>query len=618
MCGIAGIYDFKGRRVNPEDLDIFVKSLHHRGPDDDGIWYQNNVGLAHTRLSIIDISPMGHQPMSNEDGTIWITFNGEIYNFMDLREGLQDHRFKGNSDTEVIVHLYEEKGISCLEYLRGMFAFALWDAKKRRLFLARDRIGKKPLFYTIQNDCLVFASELKAISALTWIDDQIDLTSLAYAFSYDHVPWPKSICKNILKLPPSSYAVFDDEHRGVIRKYWELDLQRKLSLSEDEAAERLLGIMRESVRLRLRSDVPLGMFLSGGLDSSLVVGLASQCVDQPIRTFSIGYQGQGTKDPEFYFSKQVSSRFNTIHREILFDKELIQDLPELMFKYDEPFCIPNALAHYQLCKETRKDVTVSLSGDGADEIFAGYDVYKKWKLLDWCSFVIPWRNSDNCRYGGNIANLKGFPPLKLFLTPRAFRRGTEKQLSFLAMAGPVFNHDAWNALKTVNVGKHLSELYLERNPKQFLDGVLYGDLFLNYAWSTTIASDISGMANSLEVRSPFLDHKVVEFAFSLPVKLKLKLFNQEKFILYKAGSTFLPEVVVNRKKMSYGAGIPYKRWFFNEWMPVVKEIIFDEKVTTRNLFNMAYVERLLNNPECDSRTFKLLWRILCTCAWMHN
>lgn len=396
MCGIAGIYDFKGRKVDPNDLRVFTGSLKHRGPDDKGIWHLNNIGFAHTRLSIIDLSAMGHQPMANEDQTIWITFNGEIYNFKELRESLKikGHRFKSNSDTEVIIHLYEEKGTSCLEYLRGMFAFAIWDQKKQRLFLARDRIGKKPLFYTIQNDRVVFASELKAISALPWIDNQIDLESLAYVFSYDFVPWPRSIYKNIFKLPPASYAIFDDKHRGLIKKYWEVDLQKKEYLSEDEAAERLRDIMRESIKLRLRSDVPLGMFLSGGLDSSFVVGLASQCVDQPIRTFSIGYEDNESKDPEFSFSRQVASHFKTIHHEILFDKKIVQNLPDLMYQYDEPFCIPNALAHYQLCKETRKQVTVSLSGDGADELFAGYNVYKKWKLLDFASFFIPWRNSE--------------------------------------------------------------------------------------------------------------------------------------------------------------------------------------------------------------------------------
>src|SRR5437867_3521662 len=305
MCGIAGIYDLRGRKIDPADLELFTAILKHRGPDDKGTWHHNRIGLAHTRLSIIDLSSKGHQPMSNEDGTIWITFNGEIYNFMDLREGLEKsgHKFNSNTDTEVLIHLYEEKGIDCLQYLRGMFAFALWDENEERLILVRDRIGKKPLFYTIQNDRVVFASELKAIASLPWIEKQVDLESLASVFAFDHVPWPKSIYKNIYKLPPSSYAIFDKQNRGVIKRYWKLDLQKTESISEDEACEQLREIMKQSIMLRLRSDVPLGMFLSGGIDSSFVVGLASQLVNQPIRTFSIGYEDGATRDPEFSFSK---------------------------------------------------------------------------------------------------------------------------------------------------------------------------------------------------------------------------------------------------------------------------------------------------------------------------
>lgn len=622
MCGIAGIFDISGQRVNLDDLETLKKSLNHRGPDDCGTWCKNNVGLAHTRLSIIDVTSKAHQPMSNEDGTIWITFNGEIYNFLELRKKLehQGHTFKSDSDTEVIIHLYEEKGTSCFEDLRGMFAFAIWDENKQQLLIAKDRIGKKPLFYTFQNNKLIFASELKAIASLPWFNKQIDMASLAHVFSYDHVPWPNSIYKHIHKLPPSSYILFDSKQRkqGEINKYWNPDLQTKIKISENDAVDRLTELLREAVQLRLRSDVPLGMFLSGGLDSSFVVGLASQCVDQPIQTFTIGYEDSETEDLEYPFSDEVSACFNTVHHKVPFDKGTINSLPDLMYHYDEPFCIPNALAHYQLCKETRKHVTVSLSGDGADEIFAGYDVYKKWKLLDLATIFMPMKNATRCNFPLDTRGFSKCIPLKLLFTPRAFRRGMEKHLSYQQQAAKIFSQDAWDEMKQVNIGGMLADLYLERKPKEFLDGVLYGDLLLNYSWSTTIASDISGMANSLEVRSPFLDHKVVEFAFSLPTNLKLKWFNKEKYILYKAGQSFLPEAVINRKKMSYGAGFPYKKWFFNEWMPFIKQIIFDDKVMRHNYFNMTYVEKLLANPDCDSSCFKQLWRILCTSAWLHS
>ena len=622
MCGIAGIFDMSGQRVSVKDLETLKKNLYHRGPDDSGIWCKNNIGLSHTRLSIIDVSSKAHQPMTNEDGTIWITFNGEVYNFFELRKKLKElgHKFQSDSDTEVIIHLYEEKGTSCLEYLRGMFAFAIWDENKQQLFIAKDRIGKKPLFYSIQNNKLIFASELKAIKALSWIDAQINIGSLASIFSYDHVPWPNSIYKNVHKLPPASYLLFNSKgmKSGIVHKYWSPDLKTKNNISENDAVDQLTELLREAVKIRLRSDVPLGMFLSGGLDSSFIVGLASQCVEKPIQTFTIGYENTKTKDLEYPFSAEVASRFNTIHHTVHFDNKIINNLPDLMNSYDEPFCIPNALAHYQLCKETRKHVTVSLSGDGADEIFAGYDVYKKWKLLDLAAFFIPTKNSTHCNFPEEMTGFSNYTPLKLLFTPRAFRRGMEKHLNHHKQGGKLFNHDAWNEMKHVNIGVMLSDLYLERKPKEFLDGILFGDLLLNYAWATTIASDISGMSNSLEVRSPFLDHKVVEFAFSLPVNLKLKWFNREKYILYKAGQSFLPKSVINRKKMSYGAGFPYKKWFFGEWLPFIKQIIFDERVRRHDFFNMAYIEKLLENPDCDSRTFKQLWRILCTAAWLHN
>ena len=398
MCGIAGIFNLSGKPVREEDLHIFNKSLSHRGPDGNGVWFSGPVGFSHTRLSIIDLTENGRQPMCNEDGSIWITFNGEIYNYIELRDILirSGHQFRSDTDTEVILHLYEEKGLSFLEYLRGMFAFAIWDSHKRELFLARDRIGKKPLFYTIQNGTVVFASELKAIKALPWINCDFDPSIFSYVLSYDHVPWPKTMYRNINKLPPASYLKFKVGHDAVPENYWRVDLHKKLSLTEEEAAQQLLQVMSESIKLRLRSDVPLGMFLSGGLDSSFIVGMASQILDEPIKTFSIGYRDQHNQDPEYHFSREVAERFQTEHTELVFDKNIISEIDKIIHNYDEPFCIPNALAHHQLCRETRKSVTVALAGDGADEIFAGYDVYKQLSRVDRLSMFNPWRNRGNC------------------------------------------------------------------------------------------------------------------------------------------------------------------------------------------------------------------------------
>jgi asparagine synthase (glutamine-hydrolysing) len=556
--------------------------------------------------------------MANEDETIWITFNGEIYNFTSLRKDLKEkgHIFKSDTDTEVIIHLYEEEGISCMNRLRGMFAFAIWDEKKQQLLIARDRIGKKPLFYTMQENRVVFASELKAIAALPWIKKEIDLEALAYVFSYDHIPWPRSIYKDIRKLPPGSFMTFGPNGQRGPERYWRLDLSNKTAATEKEALDFLSTLLKESIQLRMRSDVPLGMFLSGGLDSSFIVGLASKMVDRPIRTFSIGYRDEGVDDPEFSYSKEVSDYFHTVHQEILFDESLITEMPHLMYSYDEPFCIPNALAHYQLCREARKQVTVALAGDGSDEIFAGYDVYKKFKLLDLASILIPGRQREEFSDWPMLPVRHNLVPWSLLNAPRAFRRGLAKQITYQDAVRPVFTGDAWHILKDLNMGRLLSDFYLEGRPRHFLDGLLYMDLFINYAWSTTIATDISGMSNSLEVRSPFLDHKVVEFAFSLPARMKLRMFTKEKYILYKAGASFLPESVTKRKKMSYGAGIPYKRFFFNQWAPFVKDVILDQKIARMGIFDRSYVERLLGNPEGPYEDFKTLWRIFCTASFL--
>lgn len=619
MCGIAGLFNMSGKPVRVEDLHRFNISLSHRGPDGNGIWHSGSVGFAHTRLSIIDLTENGKQPMCNEDRSVWITFNGEIYNYLELRKPLMKagYRFRSDTDTEVLLHLYEEKGVNCLDHLRGMFAFAIWDSSKNQLFIAKDRIGKKPLFYTVQDNIFVFASELKAIKALPWIRCDFDPSVLSYVFSYDHVPWPNTMYSNIRKLPPASYLLFSDQSDLEPRSYWHLNLQEKVCLSESEAVRQLRQVMSESVKLRLRSDVPLGMFLSGGVDSSFIVGMASQLLGKPIKTFSIGFRDQRKQDPEYHFSREVSERFQTEHTELVFDKNVIGEMPGIIHNYDEPFCIPNALAHHQLCRETRKSVMVALAGDGADEIFAGYDVYKQLNRIDRLSFFNPWRNSRRLPARPKGVSSRILLGLCLLAIPRPFRRGFLKQATFESRFKELFSKNLSQKIGDIYVGELLDRFYLDANPRQFLDGVLYVDLLINYAWSTTIATDISGMANSLEVRSPFLDHKVVEFAFSLPDRLKLGPDNQEKKILYSAAKGLLPVSVIERKKMSYGAGIPYIEFFFHEWLPYVKDVIFDDKIKSMDLFDLSQVANLLNRKEHSHDQFKALWKLFCCCVWLH-
>ncbi len=620
MCGIAGVLNLRGEAVEAADLAVFTRLLAHRGPDGSGTWQRGSVGLAHTRLAIIDLTTDAAQPMSNEDGTVWLTYNGEVYNYAELRRELieKGHRFRSQSDTEVIIHLYEEEGVECLKRLRGMFAFGLWDEARGRLLLARDRVGEKPLYYAVHNGRVVFASELKAIAAFPGLERTIDTRSLLHVFSYHYVPWPMSIYENIHKLPPASYVTFGPPGGGEVRKYWELDLAVRSSLSEEEAVDRLTELVKESVTLRLRSDVPLGMFLSGGVDSSFIVGTAARLVPNRIQTFSIGYQDAARQDPEFSFSRLVSEYFDTCHQEIIFNPDLIEFLPELMWHYDEPFCIPNALPYYQMCREARKSVTVVLSGDGGDEIFGGYDIYKKWKLVDLVSWLLPLGRLNGQR--GAARKFNGAPLWwVLWRTPPAGRRGAQKQHFSQGAVAPLFKREVWQELEAIDVGEIVTSLYESNHPRDFINGILFTDLLLTYSWATTVVADISGMSNGLEVRAPFLDHKLVEFVFSLPSRLKIKGFRQEKYLLYQAGRRFLPQAVTDRKKMPYGAGIPFGMWFSGAWRGFVEDMLLGGPLDDVGLFDMKAVKRLYNEQDVSSASkFRLLWKLLCVACWWQS
>ncbi len=616
MCGLAGVYDRTGQLPIPEHLTSFLGPLSHRGPDGRGTRHCGRAGLAHTRLSIIDLSDRGSQPMSNEDDTVWVVFNGEIYNHRSLRDELvaRGHRFRSATDTEVLVHLYEEKGLDFVQELRGMFALALYDQKLDRLVLVRDRMGQKPLYYALSDETLVFASELKAIRAFLERSGralEIDPESLPCLLAYDYLPAPRTMYRGIAKLPPAHRLVAQGGDVE-ISKYWSLDLRHKLRISESEASERLLSLLDESVRLRLVADVPLGMFLSGGVDSSMVVGLASRHVDHPIKTFSIGYDDPETRDLEFPFSRLVSKRFGTDHREVGFDPGMIEELPRLMHFYDEPFCIPNALAHYQLCRMTRQHVTVALSGDGADECLAGYLTHKRWRIIEalgsmpgvlrsaipgrWMEGRAPgWKTLVQAAPGDRLALQK---QLALRNTLRLLRPGADGELPADAIAGPLDGFRAGGDCGS------------------FMDGVLQADLLVNYAWACTVAADVSGMSNGLEIRSPFLDHELVEFAFSLPVHLRLKRFRREKYILYRAAEGVLPREITSRKKTPYGAGIPFRKLFFGVWEPFVRERLSDPGIEAFG-FERGHVARLYDRTRQshDYESYWALWKLLCIQCW---
>ena len=385
MCGIAGILDLKGRAVEQPVLERLCACLAHRGPDDEGFHVEGNVALGQRRLSIIDLSS-GRQPMSNEDGTVWVTFNGEIYNFLELRTELEahGHRFATRSDTEVIVHAFEQYGTGCLRRFRGMFAFAIWDQRRRLLFLARDRIGKKPLFYARADGQFVFASELQALLQHPGVRSgrELDPAALDEYLTYGYIPAPGTAFRNVFKLPPAHFLTLElpepeEQEGGVgavdpkVEPYWRLEYTPKLDLDEDEAAEALLEILTEAVRLRLIADVPLGALLSGGVDSSVVVALMSRLSDRPVKTFSIGFDEKAFN--ELPYARLVARRYGTDHHELIVRARALDVLPTLVRHYGEPFADSSAIPSYQVAQLTRRYVTVALNGDGGDECFAGYE-----------------------------------------------------------------------------------------------------------------------------------------------------------------------------------------------------------------------------------------------------
>ncbi|MCB0687111.1 MAG: asparagine synthase (glutamine-hydrolyzing), partial [Saprospiraceae bacterium] len=374
MCGICGKLT-NNKRIDPSDLQHMVDPIVHRGPDDEGFFIDENLGFAFRRLSIIDLHS-GHQPLANEDDSIWIIFNGEIYNFQELRSDLiaKGHQFKTATDTETIVHLYEEMGEKCVTKLRGMFAFAIWDKKKKTLFCARDRFGIKPFFYYQNEQQFLFGSEIKNI--LTQINTpEIDFSVLDYYMAFGYTPMEQTIYQGIKKLPPAHTITIKEGQNPVLKRYWDIHFEPDHDVSEKEWGERIVDKLKEAVRLRLISDVPLGAFLSGGIDSSSVVALMSEVMDQPVKTFSIGFAEEEFN--ELPQARLIAQRYQTDHHEHIVEPESIDILPLLVKSYDEPFGDSSAIPTYFVSKFAREHVTVALSGDGGDELFAGYDHYKK-------------------------------------------------------------------------------------------------------------------------------------------------------------------------------------------------------------------------------------------------
>jgi asparagine synthase (glutamine-hydrolysing) len=619
MCGIAGkVCSDRADCVDAGLIERMTETIRHRGPDDGGVWVNGPVGLGNRRLSIIDLSPRGHQPMSNEDGSVWIAFNGEIYNFAELRAELaaQGHLFRSDTDTETIVHLYERDGLDCVKRLRGMFAFAIWDAPRRRLFAARDRLGKKPFFYYSGRDGLLFASEPKAILQDPGVPREVDAQAIRHYLTYGYVPSPWSAFRGLRKLPPAHYLLFENG-RVDVRGYWTLRYQPKRTAPEAALADELLALLEQSVRLRLVSDVPLGALLSGGVDSSAVVALMRRVSPAAIRTFSIGFEHP--EYDEIAYARRVAEHLHTEHHQFTVRPDAVALLPRIVWHYNEPFADSSAVPSFAVCEMARREVTVALNGDGGDEVFLGYDRYVAANLsarfdglpraarkaasalLAPLPLGTPKSSLHRLRRFAEVAALPANERYARWIT--LFDGDSAAQLlapEFArATAGPAFGL--------------LDEALRQSDGSSPAERASHADVQMYLPDDLLVKMDIASMAHSLEVRSPLLDHHVLEFAAALPAGLKLHGMVQ-KYLLKRVMRDALPESILSRRKM--GFGVPIDRWFRNELRDLARDTLLDQRATARGYFRKAAVQRLLDEHDAGTAHHHArLWSLLMLELW---
>lgn len=618
MCGIAGLVNRKSTGVDRSLLERMTRRLQHRGPDGEGYYVSGNVGFGHRRLSIIDVSA-GHQPMSNEDGSVWVTFNGEIYNFQELRTELKSagHIFRSHSDTEVIVHGYEQWGEGVVARLRGMFAFGVLDQNRGKLLLARDRFGIKPLVYYDDPERFVFASEIKALHADPAVPRMLDHEALAEYFELGYVPAPKTIFRGISKLKPGHLITLDLRQPGPItqRSYWSLSFEEGEAMSEAQAAEALEALLLESVRIELVSDVPLGAMLSGGVDSSAVVSLMAQASPGRVKTFSIGFEEK--QFSEVHYARMVAQANNTEHFEHIVKADIQDLLPRLVYHFDEPFADASAVPTYYLCRMARQNVTVCLSGDGGDEVFAGYERYRHCLGLGKLDFLPLWMRQalfgplaamyPSAAMGSTFVQGIARTPDERFVNYMGSQYGSlSKQDLFtrnVSQAGQQGRRDFQNLWSAFDPGIHDAlHRYLDVDIKTYLPNDILAKV------------DITSMMNSLEVRVPLLDHKLVEFVARLPSRFKLK-GREGKHIFKRAMQARLPNEVLYRNKM--GFGVPMRQWVVGELRDITHDYLLNPSRVS-GLLNPQLLRRMVEDNERSlyrSKTGGKLWWALFFEMW---
>ncbi len=622
MCGIAGFIDLwdtssaRDQDERAQILDRMCRIITHRGPDDQGVMVKDGVALGMRRLSIIDLAG-GHQPMSGEDGSITLVFNGEIYNFRELQPKLEarGHRFETHSDTEAIVHAYEEFGPASLAELRGMFAFAIWDDRKRSLFLARDRAGKKPLYYTVTSGgTLVFGSELKVLLEHPDVHRKVDLEAVDAYFTLGYVPDPLCIFQNVYKLPPGSYLTFSNGKLSV-HQYWDFNLLTTTpARSAEEYLEELRELLDESVRLRLISDVPLGAFLSGGIDSSTVVGLMARNMDQPVKTFSIGFHEDSYN--ELKYARMTAEKFGTDHHEFVVTPDICTVVDELAWHFDEPFADSSAIPTYMVSKLAREHVTVVLTGDGGDELFAGYSRYLvERKREGFAQLPRVLRESvmrpvsqrlPHGAWGRNYLHNVSLDPVSRYLDSVSVFTSLNRKSLYTAELQRELGSQSY----TDQLFSHLS---LQVKSRDSLDQLLYLDSKTYLPGDILTKVDRMSMAVSLEARAPLLDHKLIDFVSGIPSSLKLSGL-ETKHLLKRAVKDLVPGEILNRPKQ--GFGVPIQQWINQQLRERIHDTLSDARTRQRGFINPAYLDVLLTEHKRGRRDHSMgLWALLMFELW---
>lgn len=595
MCGICGTAGFEDKNL----LNKMCAVMHHRGPDDSGMFLDTGVGLGHRRLSIIDLEG-GHQPIHNEDEQVWVVYNGEIYNYTQLRSDLESngHRFYTSSDTEVIVHLYEDEGMDLVKRLRGMFAFALWDSNKKTLFLARDRLGIKPLYYTIVDGKILFASEIKSILQWTQVKRIVNTTALHDYLTFRHTLCDDTMFLGIKKLLPGHVMAY---HKGKysIKQYWDVPVSINHKKPENYYIEHLRRLLEESVRIRLMSEVPLGVYLSGGIDSGIVTGLMSQMVDEPIETFSVGFGAHG-EIGELSQARTAAEYFNTNHHELVVEQgEFVKNLSDIVWHNDEPVADPSALAMFLLSKMAKKHVTVVLNGAGGDEIFGGYINYKVGRVNELYHKIVPGAVRRNV-VKPVVRTIAPHLSSKLYVGLKSATH-EQKEHGFL-FTKSVFSEEDKNRLYTPGLKEHIAHdsfkratdtLFFQNKSHQradFLAQMMYADTKSYLVDHILLETDKLTMSSSIEARVPIIDHTVVEFAASIPHHLKLKGIT-EKYILKKVGQDIIPHSTQTRRKRPFR--IPINTWFKDELNEMSRQVLDDSVITREGYFKPEVVANII-------------------------